>query len=155
MLEVGQVRVLRREQPMLLGFGFRPRSGELFARGRFAARPELHHHHARNGAVAEPAVSQVAEHPHDTVELFRVPPIVEAVARVEPRWRILLSNDRRGDACRLTGLACCEVMANTRQHDWLSIGVLCHLHLSARVLSHDPVGDPRSVQKPRISARFM
>ena len=67
--EVGQVGVPRREQPVLLGLGFRPRSGELLERGRFAARPELHRQHARNGAIPEPAGGQVAELSHLDVEV--------------------------------------------------------------------------------------
>src|SRR5688572_20224820 len=59
--EVGQVGVLRREQPVLPGFGFRPRSGELLEWGRFPARPELHCEYPGNGAVLEPAAGQVAE----------------------------------------------------------------------------------------------
>src|ERR1700752_3689291 len=63
--EVGQVRVLRREQPVLFGPGFRPRSGELLERGRFSTRPELHREYPGNGAVLEPAAGQVAEQPQD------------------------------------------------------------------------------------------
>src|SRR4029077_961733 len=96
--EVGQVGVLRREQPVLPGLGFRPRSGELLERGRFSARPELHREHARNGAVPEPAGGQVAEQSHDTLELLRVPTIVEAVARSGPRRRTLLADNPCLDA---------------------------------------------------------
>src|SRR5262245_38076805 len=142
MPEVGQVGVLRREQPVLLGLGFRPRSRELLERGRCSARPELHREHARNGAVPEPAGGQVAEQSHDTLELLRVPAIVEAVARSGPRWWILLADDRRGDACGLTGLACPEVAPDTGQHDRLAIRVLRGLHLPVRGLRHDPERDP-------------
>src|SRR5437899_5391731 len=139
--EVGQVGVLRREQPVLLGLGFRPRSGEGLERGRFSARPELHREHARNGAIPKPAGGQVAEQSHDTLEFLRVPTIVEAVARSKPcRW-ILLADDLRRDAGGLTDMACPEIAADTRQHDRLSIGVLRGLHLPVRVLGHDPVRD--------------
>src|SRR2546425_12541939 len=40
--EVCQIGVLRREQPVLLGLGFRPRTGELLERWRLSARPESH-----------------------------------------------------------------------------------------------------------------
>src|SRR2546422_3044181 len=59
--EVCQIGVLRREQPVLLGLGFRPRTGELLERWRLSARPESHRQHPRNGAVPEPAGGQVAE----------------------------------------------------------------------------------------------
>src|SRR6266550_8013091 len=88
-LEVGEVRILRREQLMLLGLGFRPRPGELLERGRFSASPEPHHDHPGDSAVLEPAGGQVAEQAHDTLVLLRVPAIVQAVATSEPRWRIL------------------------------------------------------------------
>src|SRR6185503_8463876 len=120
----------------------RPRSRELLERRRFPACPELHRDNPRNGAVAEPASGQVAQQPHDSLELLCVPAIVEAVARFEPRWRRLLADDLRGDAGGLASLACREVAANTGQCDWLSIDVLRCLHLSIRVLSHDPVRDP-------------
>src|SRR5207244_13545249 len=90
---------------MLLGLGFRPRPGELLERGRFSASPEPHHDHPGDSAVLEPAGGQVAEQPHDTLVLLRVPAIVQAVAPSEPRWRILLADDLRGDARRRSGLA--------------------------------------------------
>src|SRR5262245_17135478 len=111
MPEIGQVGVLRREQPVLLGLGCCPRPGELVERGRFSASPELHREHTRNGAIPEPASSQVAEQSHDTLELLRVPTIVEAVTRSKPRWWILLANDLRGDPGGLTDLARREVAA--------------------------------------------
>ena len=126
---------------MLLGLGFRPRSGELLECGRFSARPELHREHTGNGAIPEPAGGQVAEQSHDTLELFRVPTIVEAVARSEPHWRIFLADDLRRDACGLTDLAGREIAADTGQHDRFSIGVLRRLHLPVRGLGHDPVRD--------------
>src|SRR3954467_15826105 len=127
---------------MLLGLGFRPRPGELFERGRFSASPERHYDHPGDSAVLEPAGGQVAEQPHDTLVLLRVPAIVQAVVPSEPRWRILLAHDLRGDERGRTHLACREVAADTGQHDRLSIGVFRGLHLPVRVLGHDLVRDP-------------
>src|SRR5436190_19979718 len=127
---------------MLLGLGFCPRLGELLERGRFSASPEPHHDHPGDSAVLEPAGGQVAEQPHDTLVLLRVPAIVQAVATSEPRWRILLADDLRGDERGRTHLACREVAADTGQHDRLSIGVFRGLHLSVRVFGHDLVRDP-------------
>src|SRR6202008_4672527 len=111
-------------------------------RGRLSARPELHRHHARNGAVAESTGGQVAEQSHDTIELLRVPTIVEAVSRSNPRGRLFLADDPGWNAGGMTDLTCREVAADTRQYDWLSISILRGLHLSVRVLGHDPVRDP-------------
>src|SRR5207247_10537628 len=106
------------------------------------ARPEIHRDHARNGAIPEPARGQVAKQSHDTLELLRVPTIVEAWARSGPRGRILLADDLCGDAGRPTDLACREIAPDTGQHDRLSIGVFRSPHLPVRVLGHDPVRDP-------------
>src|SRR6185503_14919256 len=116
------------------GLGFRPRSGERLEWGRFSARPELHREYPGNGAVLEPAAGQVAEQPQDSLEFLRIPPIVEAVARSEPRRRILLAHDLCGDAGRETDLACREIAPDTGQHDRLSIGVFRGPHLPVRVL---------------------
>src|SRR5206468_3159219 len=92
--------------------------------------------------VLEPSGGQITKQPHDPLELLCVPTIVEAIARSEPRRRTLLADDLYGDASGLTDLACPEITSDTGQHDWLSIGVLCGLHLPVRVLGHDPVRDP-------------
>src|SRR3982750_1394579 len=126
---------------MLLGLGFRPRPGELLERGRFSASPESHHDHPGDSAILEPAGGQVAEQPHDTLVLLRVPAIVEAVATSEPRWRILLADDFRGDQRGRTDLACREVAAGTGPHGRLSSGVCRDLHLAVLVLGHDLVRD--------------
>ena len=47
MLEVAEVRMLRREEARLLGPGFRPRSRELLEGRLFPARPELHRDNTR------------------------------------------------------------------------------------------------------------
>src|SRR5436190_8405407 len=98
---------------MLLGLGFRPRPGELLERGRFSASPEPHHDHPGDSAVPEPAGSQVAEQPHDSLVLLRVPAVVDTVATSEPRWRIFLADDLHGDERGLTDVACLEVAAET------------------------------------------
>src|SRR6476661_9659893 len=139
MLDVREVSVLGREQPILLGFGLHPRPGELIERRCFSSRPERHRDHAGDGAVAEPAAGQVAKQPNDSLVLLGVPTIVETIARPKPRRWFLLSYDFHGDARGLTDLARCKVAADTVQHDRLSVGVLCGLYLSARVLSNDPV----------------
>src|SRR2546427_12191030 len=108
---------------MLLGLGFRPRPGKLPERGSFSASPEPHHDHPGDSAVLEPAGGQVPEQPHDALVLLRVPAIVQAVATSEPRWRILLADDLRGDERGRTHLACREVTADTGQPDRPSIGV--------------------------------
>src|SRR5262245_26639763 len=127
---------------MLLGLGFRPRPGELLERRRFASSPEPHHDYASDSTVLESAGRQVTERPHDTLLLLRVPAIVQAVATSEPRRRILLADDLRRDERRRTNLACREVVADTGQHDRLSIGVLRGLHLPVRALGHDLVRNP-------------
>src|SRR5215831_3334406 len=66
--EVGQVGVLRCQQPVFLGLGFRPRSGELLEGRRFSACPEIHREHTRNGAIPESAGGQVAQQSYDTLE---------------------------------------------------------------------------------------
>jgi len=93
MLEVHEISVLGREQPMLLGLGLHPRPGELLQRRRLSARPERHRNHAGDGAVAESARGQVAKQPHDSLVLPGVPTIVETVTRSKPRRRFLLSYD--------------------------------------------------------------
>jgi hypothetical protein len=91
MLEVHEISVLGREQPMLLGLGLHPRPGELLQRRRLSAGPERHRNHAGDGAVAESAHGQVAKQPHDSLVLPGVPTIVETVTRSKPRRRFLLS----------------------------------------------------------------
>src|SRR4029450_1675149 len=76
---------------------------------------------------------------HDTLELLRIPTIVETIARSGPRRRPLLADNLCGDAGGLTDLACCEIAPDTGQHDRLSISVLRGLHLAVRGLHHDPV----------------
>ena len=41
----------------------------------------------------------------------------------------------------MTGLAGRQVMADARQHDWLSIRILCGHHLSVRILRQNLPGD--------------
>src|ERR1043165_1126786 len=141
MLKIRKVSVLGREQPMLLGFGLHPRPGELIERRCFSASPECHRDHPGDGAVAEPAGGQIAKQPHDSLVLLGVPTIVETVTRPKPRRRFLLSYDFHRNARGLTDVSCCEVAADTGQHDRLSVRVLRGLPLSARVLNNDPEGN--------------
>src|SRR5215831_2935159 len=64
-LEIGEVRVLRGEQPALIGFGFRPRPCELLERRRLSARPEFHGEHTSDCAVLELALSKLMERSDD------------------------------------------------------------------------------------------
>src|SRR4029450_2179289 len=89
-LEVRKVGVLRREQTVFLGFGLRPRAGELFKCGRFTARPELHREHPDDSAVLKPTVRQLAEQPNDALVFPCVPAIVQAVIGTGPRGRTSL-----------------------------------------------------------------
>src|SRR5204862_1356260 len=76
-----------------------------------------------------------------TLELLRIPTIVETIARSGPRRRTLFADNLCGDAGGLTDLACCEIAPDTGQHDRLSISVLRGPHLAVRGLRHDPVRD--------------
>src|SRR6185436_8628067 len=122
--EVCQIGVLRREQPVCLGLGLRPRPGERLEGRSFSSRPELHGEHPGNRAVLESSGGQITKQPHDTLELLRVPTIVETIARSWPRRRTLLADNPCGDASGLTDLACCEIAPDTGQYDRLSISVL-------------------------------
>src|SRR5262249_50202271 len=106
--DVREVGVLVREQPALLGFCLRPRSGELSERRCLSVCPERHRDHPGDGAVLEPARGQVAKQSHDSFVFLGVPAVVETVARSKPRWWFLLSYDSLGDARRLTDIACCQ-----------------------------------------------
>ena len=108
---------------------------------RFSSRPELHGEHSGNRAVLEPSGGQITKQPHDTLELLRIPTIVETIARSGPSRRTLLADNLCGDAGGLTDLARCEIAPDTGQHDRLSISVLRGLHLAVRGLRHDPVRD--------------
>lgn len=107
-----------------------------------ATLSSFHRQHPRNGTIPEPASGQIPEQSHDSGEVLRVPTIVEAVSRSDPRGRIVFADDLGGDAGGLTHLTGREVAANTGQHDRLSIGILRGLHLPVRVLGHDPERDP-------------
>src|SRR5215467_476531 len=127
---------------MFVGFGFGPGPRELRERRCLSASPEVHSEHSCDGPIAEPTIGEFSEHADNAPVLFRVPAVIQTVARSNPRWWIVVPHDRCRDAGRLTHLACGQVAANASQHDWLSISILCDFRLSVGILGQNFVGDP-------------
>src|SRR5690349_3097348 len=127
---------------MLVGLGFGPGPCELRERRRLSASPELHGEHPCDGAIAEPAIGEFTERPDDALVLLRVPTVIQTVARSRPRGWIVGSQDRCGNARRLTRIAGGQVMADACQHYGLSINILRGLHLSVGILGQNLVWDP-------------